>query len=181
MKHLWNRVGSEPVFDAGVFRLRADTYEYRGRGAAHPYYVLDSAPWVNIVPVTDTGEIVLVNQFRHGIEDWSLEIPGGLMDPEDADPETAAVREMLEETGFAARNVRPLLKVSSNPAILTNFTHSFVAEGAHRVADPTPDAGEELQVVIRPVAEIEASMADGTIHHSLSVAALCRWLLSRDT
>ena len=164
------------MFDAGIFRLREDLYELRGK-PVHPYYVLESRPWVNVVAVTEQSEVVLVRQFRHGIEDESLEIPGGIVDPEDDGPAAAGARELLEESGYAGGEPRPLLSVSSNPAILNNRTHSFVIEGARRVADPTPDTNEELTVELAPVEALPGLIRSGIIHHSLSVAALGIFLI----
>ena len=162
------------VFDAGIFRLRKDRYEYRA-APIHPFYVLEAAPWTNVVAVTEDGQVVLVSQFRHGVEEVSLEIPGGIVDPGET-PEEAAGRELMEETGYAGR-LRPLGAVSSNPAILDNRTHLFVAEDARRVAEPQPEPDEDFEMSLVPVGEIAGLLSSGRIHHSLCVCALSLYLL----
>ena len=176
MDPVWKRLGGEVVYDAGIFRVRKDRYERRGR-PTHPYHVLEAGAWVNVVPVTPDEEVVLVRMFRHGIQGESLEVPGGLMDPGDADPAAAAARELLEETGYAGGPLRLLGAVTSNPAILTNRTHCFVTRDARPVAGPDPEDDEELTVELRPVAEIRALLESGEVHHSLSVCALALFLL----
>jgi 8-oxo-dGTP pyrophosphatase MutT (NUDIX family) len=174
----WRLLGSEQVLDAGIFTVRRDAYEYAGR-PVHPFYVIESRPWVNIVAVTPGDEVVLVRQYRHGTRADSLEIPGGLVDPGDKDPGTAAARELLEETGYRGR-IRPLGRVSSNPAVLSNHTHFFVAEAAEPVAAPSPDETECITVETVPVAALKGLLKSGAIHHSLCVCALALYLLERE-
>jgi len=174
----WKRLTGEMVFDAGIFRLRREFYEFRGAPAG-PFYVLQAGTWANVVAVTPGGEVVLVRQFRHGTGGPSLEVPGGIVDPEDPDPASGALRELLEETGYSASQVRPLGRVSSNPAILDNETHFFVAEPAHQVRPAQPGHLEEIEVALLPLSQVLPRIRSGEIHHSLSVAALTLYLLER--
>jgi 8-oxo-dGTP pyrophosphatase MutT (NUDIX family) len=176
MHRSWKRLGGEVVLDLGIIRLRRDTYEFESR-PAHPFHVIESNPWVNVVPVTDTGQVVLVRQYRHGIQGASLEVPGGVVDARDVSPRAAAERELLEETGYAAGRWTSLGQVTSNPAILDNRTHFFLASGVRREAEPSPDETEDLEVELRDPREVEALIERGEIHHSLSVCALSRYFL----
>jgi len=175
MRQRWQRLGGEMIFDAGIFRLRKDRYEYRS-APVHPYFVLEAAPWTNVVAVTKERQVVLVRQFRHGIQEMSLEVPGGIVDEGEA-PEQAAARELLEETGYEAPELRLLGPVSSNPAILDNRTFCYLAADARRVADPRPEEDEDLEVLLRPVEAVEDMLRSGEIHHSLCVCALSLFLL----
>lgn len=181
MKHLWDRRGGEIVYDAGIFRVRKDRYWFRGRPAGHPFHVLETRTWVNVVPVTPDDEVVLVRQFRHGVEQECLEIPGGVMDSTDSSPEAAAVRELYEETGYRGDEARSLGAVSSNPAILDNRTHTFWIPNARRVGEPEPDEHEALAVESHPVGKILPLIEKGRIHHALSVVALLRFWCARHT
>jgi 8-oxo-dGTP pyrophosphatase MutT (NUDIX family) len=172
---MWRRLGGKIVFDAKIFRLREDAYEHEGR-ATRPYYVLESNPWINVVPVTPAGEIVLVRQYRHGIQQPTLEVPGGLVD-EGEEPAAAAARELLEETGHAGQPPELLGKVSSNPAIIDNRTWCYLVRDARPVGAPSPDPHEDTTVEILPAARVRELVLDGTIHHSLSVCALLLYFL----
>lgn len=176
MKDRWRRLSSRIVHDAGIFKLRRDEYEHQGR-PTHPFYVLETRTWINVVPLTVEGEVVLVRQFRHGIGEVTLEVPGGVMDPSDADPAAAAARELLEETGYAGDPPVLLGDVTSNPAILTNRTHTYLAPNLRRVADPQPEEHEDLEVRLVPAGDIPRLLEEGTVHHSLSVVALSLYLL----
>jgi ADP-ribose pyrophosphatase len=123
-----------------------------------------------VIPLTDDGRVVLVRQYRFGTEDFTLEIPGGMCDSDES-PLRAAAREMREETGFEARQIVPLGFVHPNPAIQTNRCHSYLARGARRVQDPTPDPFEQIEVDSVPLAEIGRLVREGAITHALVVTA----------
>jgi len=176
MKERWKLLRSEEVYDAGVVRLRRDAYEHAG-APTHDFYVLDAPPWVNVAAVTPDRRVVLVRQYRHGIREVTLEVPGGVMDPQDRDPAAAAERELLEETGYRGRALVRLGEVTCNPAILANRTHAFLVEDARRVASPKPDAHEDLEIELCPLEDIPRLLAAGAIHHALSVSALALLLL----
>ena len=113
----------------------------------------------------------MVRQFRHGIEDFTLEIPGGMVDPEDADPRTAARREMQEESGYDSPDIIELGKVHPNPAIQGNYCHSFLARGVREGPKVELDTTEETEVVLVPLASIKDLIASGEITHALVIAA----------
>ena len=113
----------------------------------------------------------MVRQFRHGTGEVTLELPGGMIDPEDATPLDGARRELLEETGFAPATVEAIGAIAPNPAVFTNRCHSFLARGCRRVAAPHLDGGEDIEVVTVPLVEIPSRIAAGEISHALVVVA----------
>jgi 8-oxo-dGTP pyrophosphatase MutT (NUDIX family) len=168
----WRRLSTELVHDCRVFRLQRARYE-RSAGderSEASFYVVDAPEWINVIPLTPEREVVMIRQFRYGTDRATLEIPGGMVDPGE-DPAAAAPRELREETGCEAERVSFLGAVEPNPAIQNNRCHSFLAEGVRPVGTPQPDAHESFEVVRVPLDEIPARIADGTITHSLVVAA----------
>lgn len=135
------------------------------------FYVLESSDWVNSVAVTPDGRMVLVEQYRFGSEDLSLEVPGGLMDLGE-NPVEAAERELKEETGFIGRRSRLLGSVRPNPAIQSNRCHIVLIEEAERLVDVDWDENEELAVQLTSVAEVFAMAHSGKITHALALNAL---------
>jgi 8-oxo-dGTP pyrophosphatase MutT (NUDIX family) len=133
---------------------------------------MDSADWVNIVPVTPHGHLLLIRQFRHGTESMVWEIPGGLMDPIDEGPKQAAYRELLEETGYEAERVTCLGVVHPNPAIQNNLCHTFLAENVRPIQTQRLDTSEDIEVSEVPWAEVLKMIGRGEITHSLVLAAL---------
>ena len=176
MKHLWDCREGQKVYDATIFEVHKERYDFRGQPAGHPFHVLRCRDWVNTVPVTPEGDIVLIRQFRHGIREDCLEIPGGVMDSTDSGPEYAAIRELFEETGYRGDAAVSLGSVSSNPAILSNRTHSFLIPNVVLAGAPELDTHEAIEVEIRPKSDILPLIQSGEIHHALSVVALLRYL-----
>lgn len=148
-------------------RLRLETQDAR---RTIDFYLLRSPDWVNVIPLTDDGRVVLVRQYRVGPEELTLEVPGGVCDAGEL-PALAAARELREETGFEAREIVPLGFVHPNPAIQSNRCHSFLARGARRVADPTPEPFEQIEVELFALAEIPRLVREGAITHALVVSA----------
>ena len=97
----WERKQSRLLADCRIFELKESVSISPQTGKEHDFYFIDTVDWVNIVPVTSNNELVLIRQYRHGSEEITLEIPGGMVDPGEH-PETAGARECLEETGFKA-------------------------------------------------------------------------------
>ncbi|MEW6487153.1 MAG: NUDIX hydrolase [Thermodesulfobacteriota bacterium] len=157
--------------DYRIFRLRRDRAVSPRTGASHDFYVLETRDWVNVIPVTEAGEVVMVRQYRHGVRAVTLEIPGGILDGPGEDPAAAARRELLEETGYAPREILPLGAVQAQPALQDNLCHTYLALGCEKVADPEPDAGEDLRVLRFPLDEVPARIASGEIRHGLVLAA----------
>lgn len=166
----WTLLGSRQVADHRIFRIRNDFYRFEPTAAERDFVVLESPDWVNVVPITDDGRVVLIHQYRHGIREVCLEIPGGIIDPHES-PQEAAVRELREETGFAAERVRPLGRVAANPAFQNNYQHCFVAEGCRRTGSPRLDPFEQIDVVLVPLANVPDLIRAGQMSHALVVIA----------
>lgn len=166
----WEHAGDERDEDFGIFRVRAFRSRSPRTGEDRTFTRIETADWVNVVATTEGGDVVLVRQWRHGREAFTLEIPGGIVDPGE-DPAAAAARELLEEAGYAGESPELLGTVDPNPAILSNRCHTYRIRRARLVAEQTPDPGEDLSVVTVPHAEIPAAIADGRITHALVICA----------
>ncbi|HEV3110270.1 MAG TPA: NUDIX hydrolase [Candidatus Binataceae bacterium] len=166
----WKTVESSKVYSTRIFDLHHHRRHHHQRGH-HDFYVLEAPDWVNIIPLTEDEQVVMVRQFRHGTEDFTLEIPGGMVDPEDLNPMAAARREMREESGYDSEDIIELGKVHPNPAIQGNYCHTFLARGVHSGPKIELDTSEETEVILVPLASIKDLIAGGEITHALVIAA----------
>jgi ADP-ribose pyrophosphatase len=126
---------------------------------------------VNVLALTPEHHLVLVRQFRYGIDDFSLELPGGVMEPGEG-PAAAGLRELREETGYAGTPAVILGNVHPNPAIQSNRCHFVLVERATPTHDPSWDRDEEIQVTTVPVPDVLQLARTGGITHALVLNAL---------
>jgi 8-oxo-dGTP pyrophosphatase MutT (NUDIX family) len=168
----WKKVGSKPVGDFRIFKLRSDICVNPRTGKEHDFFVLETVGWVNVIALTPAHELVMVQQYRLGSQTVELEIPGGMMDPGESDPVATAVRELREETGYVGENPRVLGKIWSNPAILNNRTYTVLIENCRLQHEVEFDHGEDLSTHLVPVAEAPKLVAEEKIGHPLVAVAL---------
>ena len=171
----WQRRSSSPGRDEILFRIRHDELVNPRNGELRRAVVLETPDWVNVVPITADGRLVMVRQYRFGTERLTLEIPGGLVDSGE-EPRATAERELREETGYTTERWSSLGGVAPNPAFHDNVCHHYLAEGVRRTARQDLDLGEDIEVVLVPLGEVREMVLAGEVDHSLVISALSRVL-----
>lgn len=172
----WTIQGRRTIADLGVFQIHQLLARSPRTGEDRRIALVTTGNWINVVPVTTDGNVVLVRQFRHGTREFTLEVPGGLIDPGES-PSDAAARETREETGYAGDAPVRLGVVEPNPAFLDNRCYTYLIENCTRVGDQQMDAGEDIEVVTVPLSEIPDRISCGEIAHALVVCAF--WWLAQ--
>lgn len=173
MSAAWQVTSSQTLLQDRWIDLRADRCVTGSGTVIEPYYVLGYPDWVHVVALTDTDELVLVRQYRHGVKAMVLELPGGAADASDPDMVATARRELLEETGFVAAEMQHVTSLFPNPAIQSNRLHVMLATGLRREAAPSLDPGEDgLTIETMPVDAVLAGLSQGLIGQALHVAGL---------
>jgi ADP-ribose pyrophosphatase len=172
----WDILSSTPDKSYRVFALRTDHARSPRTGQSHDFFVLESSAWVNVIPLTEANEVVLVKQYRHGTREVTVEIPGGLVEREDS-PEAAARRELREETGYREESLISLGYVEPNPAIQNNRCYTYLARNVCPIGEQTQDEKEDIEVILRPLADIPLMIRTGIITHALVIAAFYRYYM----
>ncbi len=167
----WKKLRTEPFSRTRIFEVVKAYYQHPAREKEQDFFVINPPDWVNVVALTPERQLVLVRQFRYGINEFSLEIPGGVIDPGE-DPIAAGVRELREESGYEGGPVRLLGVVHPNPAMQSNRCHLVLVENARRSADLDWDPDEEFEIMTKPVDEVYALAAAGGITHAMVLDAL---------
>jgi len=172
--HDWERLGDETLLRYKVFHVRKSRRRSPRTGADIGFFLLDTPDWVNVLPITDDQQVVMVRQFRHGSGRVSLEIPGGLIDPGEA-PDRAAARELREETGYEAAQLEQIGAMNPNPSMMTNRCFAYLATGCRPVGGLCMDPGEDIEVVTVPVTGLDEWLCRGEIDHAIVLATIAFW------
>ena len=167
----WPTVSDRELLDLRIMKVNAVERTAPKTGKTHEFYYFDSNDWINVVAVTTAGNLVFVKQYRHGNDEITLEVPGGLVDPGEA-PIEAASRELAEETGYLSQPLIQIGVVAPNPAIFNNETFTFLALDAEQKVAQQFDGTEDIEVVELPLAEVKRQLMAGQITHSLTINAI---------
>ncbi|BDA79263.1 ADP-ribose pyrophosphatase [Leptospira kobayashii] len=171
------------IYPTPIYTLASFDMELPRTQKIKTYYVLKSRDWVNVIPITKEGKILLIRQFRHGLGEISLEIPGGIVDEDGQDASLiSAKRELREETGFTAKeeNYELLSKFSGNPAMFTNWSYSYIAKDVEKTDPVEFDEGEDIEILLASPEEVKQYLIEGKIHHPHMAAALGLYFLKQE-
>ena len=167
----WKTLKSEYIIKRPWLTARRDTVELPTGVVNDEYYVLEYPTWVNVIAVTNGGEYVFIRQYRHGLGETCMEIVAGVCE-EGEQPEAAARRELMEETGYAGGTWRELMTVSANTSTMTNLTHCFLATGVERAGGQHLDRTEVIEGQLLTEEGAFALLAGDKIRQSLMAAPL---------
>ncbi len=176
----WEIVQSSYIARKEWFTVRLDHVRLPSGVEIPEYWVSEFRPWVNVVAVTTTDELVLIRQYRHGLGAVHFELPAGTTDAGENDLEAATRRELGEETGYGGGRWSLLCTLSANPALQNNLTHTFLAEGVTLIDRPRPDSSEDLRVHLIPYSDIGALIDGGGFIQALHLAPLLHYLRRRE-
>ena len=172
----------ETILDTPFIRIVKQDRVSSDGSKRHPFYLLKSQDWCNIIPVTENGNIVLIRQYRVGTERQELEIPGGVVEKSDGPVIEAALRELKEETGYTPLPQGKIVSLGTtypNPAIQTNRCHFFIVGPVHRSHAQELDPAEMIEVEEHPIADLPKLLRQGEIAHSLVLNAFMKLMMNQ--
>jgi 8-oxo-dGTP pyrophosphatase MutT (NUDIX family) len=171
----WERQYDDEVQEYRIFRVRRYTAVSPRTGRPGRYVTIQAPDWANVVAIAADGTLILVRQYRHGVDATTLEIPAGTVEAGE-DPLAAMQRELAEESGYVSDRWTHLGSVHPNPAFQDNVCHHYLALDCARAGEQQLDAGEDIEVVNVPLGDVERLIRDGVLNHALEIAAFFRYV-----
>lgn len=170
----WKVIDTEYLIRRPWLTARRDSVQLPDGKILDEYYVLEYPTWVNVIAVTTDRRFVMVEQYRHGLQDIFTELVAGVVEKGE-DPLDAAKRELLEETGFGNGSWHLNSVLSANPGSMNNLTYSYIAEGVEPIDTQHLDDTEDINVKILSEEEVKQLLRDDKIKQSLMAAALLKY------
>jgi 8-oxo-dGTP pyrophosphatase MutT (NUDIX family) len=158
----WQVLKSTISYQDQWLKLRTDQCRTSQGYIVETYHVLEPPAWVNVIALTASGQVVLVREYRHGIGQVLLGLPGGTMEP-DEPPLKAVQRELLEETGYTAGQFFEIGHSYANPAVQTNTVWAFLAVDIFKAREQNLDASEDIEIVLQDFVEFYHQSWNGEI------------------
>ncbi|HVT88831.1 MAG TPA: NUDIX hydrolase [Tepidisphaeraceae bacterium] len=177
----WKVLDSKYISKRPWLTVRQDCVQLPSGATIDEYYVLEYSEWINVLAITDDDYIVMVRQYRHPLQQVYLELPGGVVDASDVNPEAAAKRELLEETGYGGGTWEHFMSLSANPSTHTNLTHSFLARSVVKLQEHAQEHTEDLRTHLLKLEEVQRIVLNGGIIQALHAAPLLKYFLLRNT
>ena len=174
----WETLASEYLCRRPWMTVRKDKVKLPTGVVNDEYYILEYPTWVNVIAITKDGKFVMVEQYRHGLQDIFTELVAGVAETGE-DPLTAAKRELMEETGYGKGKWRLNMVVSANPGSQNNLSYSFIAEDVEPVGEQHLDATEDVNVKLLTEKEVYDMLAEDNMKQALMAAPLWKYFATR--
>lgn len=176
----WETLNSEHVLKSRWMTVRKDRMKLPTGTIVEEYYCIEGNPIVAILAIDENKNVLLVKQYRHGVRDVTLDIPGGGIDPNET-PIEAAHREFSEETGMQAGKMEQLLFYYPDSSRAENTKYIFLATDiSEDVAGHQQDSGENIELVKMPLEEVRQNLSDGILKEATLHIAIATYLNQND-
>lgn len=148
-------------------------------GVVHDeYYVLEYPTWINVIAITKDGKFVMVEQYRHGLQEIFTELVAGVAEKGE-EPLQAAKRELMEETGFGGGEWELNTVICANPGSQNNLTYSFIATGVEKIGSQHLDETEDVSVTLLTEAEVYEMLENDQVKQALMAAPLWKYFAKK--
>jgi ADP-ribose pyrophosphatase len=171
----WIKKSEQELFRRRIFSVKDIECYHPEKKVTHKFFTLQTPDWINVVARTVDNKFIMVRQHRLGTDEITIETPGGIIE-EGESPDKSALRELREETGYEAGELCLMKKLSVNPAIFNNYIYFYFARDCRKTGAQSLDLAEDIDVVTYTKSEIMELIGNGTINHTLIVAAYYLYL-----
>lgn len=167
----WDILARKNIIGNKIFNVVEMDCYLPSKAIKNKFYSIHLRDWVNVFALTADKKVLFVKQHRMGKNIVTYEVPAGAID-EGEDPQKAAARELVEETGYTSDNIRLLKKISVNPAIQTNNCYLYFAENCVKTSEPDFDETEELEFTLLDLDDVINLENFTLVDNSLSMLAI---------
>jgi ADP-ribose pyrophosphatase len=157
------------LFESQWFKLRQDDVLLPS-GEPITYTMVEHPGYSMVVPLLDDGRVILERIYRYTVQETVLECPSGVLEGES--PESAAHRELREETGWSAERMLPLGSFFGSNGISDERFELFLATGLRQVGSPRREATEQIDLELMPLAAAAELALSGRVQDAPSALAL---------
>lgn len=175
----WTVLKRRMAADYRLFQIEEKKVKSPRTGAVMDVQAIHFPDWIVVLPVTSDQTVVMIHQYRHGNEKICLELPGGLVDPDDDCLETTVHRELLEETGYRSKRIVKIGETYPQPAVLSNRCIFYLANDAEQIGKMSLDAGEDISLVHVPIHAIPSKIKRQEINNAMTILAFSYyWMMT---
>lgn len=167
----WEILSTKYVYENKWFHVKTDRCKLPDNRIIDPYFVVETPNFCNMFIVTKDEKIVMVRQYRYPINQTTYELAGGIIEKGET-PETAALREMQEETGYTSNEVEYLFTAAANPALMNNIAYFFLAKNAVKIASTNFDALEDIDVIHFSKEKFIQLLNENKMQHGVQLGAM---------
>ena len=172
----WKVLESRYLHREPWLTVRKERLEMPNGNIVPDYYVLEYPNWVNIIAITKDDRFVLVQQYRHGIEKTCMELCAGVCDNSDGSIMEAAMRELLEETGYGGGTWSELMCISPNASATNTYSYCFIARDVEEITLQSLESSEDISVHLVDYQELRQLLSDWKIIQATMAAPLWKFI-----
>ena len=171
----WKVLKSEKLLNKGTWmNLRQERVQLPSGAIVPEWFILEFPDWVNVIAITEDGEFVMEDQYRHAIGETHYELVAGVVDPGET-PLEAAMRELDEETGYGGGEWSLFMKLSPNPTNHTNYSYTFLATGVKKIREQHQESTEDIHIDLFTKEEVRELLDSGELIQALHAAPLWKY------
>ncbi len=171
MDSKWKKLKSETSHQFKIFDIRKDFLVNPRNNQTVEVTVLETKDAANIFAITDNDQVIMIRQYRFGIEDYTLEFAGGFIEDKEAS-QAGAERELSEETGYGGGTWIYLGKIAANPSFQDSYIHHWLALDVQKTHELNLDLEEDVKIVLYTLDEIKNLLDEMKINHPHAISCL---------
>ncbi len=168
----WKLIKKEPAIDLNILNIEHHHYRNPRNDKVVKTVAINGNDAVNVIALTKDKKVLLVRQFRFGIGDYTIELPGGMVDEGESNMD-AVQRELREETGFAGTNWQKIGSIYSNPVFMNSKITHFMVESASAQYPLELDDAEDVEILTLSIKDVYDWIDEEKIQHPHTISAFC--------